>query len=222
VASKKLADQIAQQAGGVDFWGTGAIQMHHGGSLYLLDDTGWFIVKNIAGIEWSAQFCADPAKVELLRQNAVRVYAAYPKTIPAMTALGYHAAEQVLTTPITDADGIALWVDSIFNSCVPIPDVRHTGVLPTGGGVHHYPTPITDIDLVKHDDFVLWVTDPQSGQPAAVVPTAPRGQGVSTVQVVYATPGTQLGDQLTAAHAGGQTLNLPGDHPLARAAFAHQ
>jgi hypothetical protein len=222
VASKALADKIAQQAGGVDFWGTGAIQMHHGGSLYLHDDNGWFIVKNIAGIEWSAQFCADPAKVELLRQNAVRLYAAFPKSIPAMVALGYKNAEAILTTPVTDANGIGQWVDSIFNSCVPIPDVRHTGVLPKGGGVHHYPTPITDIDLVKHDDFVLWVTDPQSGQPAAVVPTAPRGQGVATVQVVYATPGTKLHDQLSEAHAKGQALNLPAEHPLARAAFAKQ
>jgi hypothetical protein len=222
VASKNLADKIAGQSGGVDFWGTDAIQMHHGGSLYLLDDNGWFIVKNIAGIEWSAQFCADPAKVEQLRQNAVRLYAAFPKSIPGMVALGYKQAESILTTPITDAAGIAQWVDSIFNSCVPVPATRHTGTLPSGGGVHHYPTPITDIDLVKHADFVLWVTDPQSGQPAAVVPTAPRGQGVASVQVVYATPGTALHDQLSAAHAKGQTLQLPGDHPLARAAFVHQ
>src|SRR6202043_3978823 len=29
-ASKRLADKIAGQSGGVDFWGTDAIQMHHG------------------------------------------------------------------------------------------------------------------------------------------------------------------------------------------------
>ena len=32
------------------------------------------MVRNLAGIEWSAQFCADPAKVDLLRQNAKRLY----------------------------------------------------------------------------------------------------------------------------------------------------
>jgi hypothetical protein len=36
-------------------------------------------------------------------------------------------------------------------------------------GVHHYPTPVADIQLVKYDDFQLWVTDGE-GNPAAVAP----------------------------------------------------
>jgi hypothetical protein len=221
-ASKELAKVIAGREPEIDFWGSEAIHMHHGGSLYVLDGGGWFIVKNVAGVEWSAQFCADPAKVDQLRRNAVRLYAAFPRTIPAMVEMGYRAAARILSTPIADSDGVATWVDSIFNACVRIPGSRHTGVLPQGGGVHHYPTPITDIELVKHDDFVLWVTDPESGKPTAVVPTAPRGSGVATVQVVYASPGTDLHTALHEADAAGTALELAAGTPMATAAFVYQ
>ena len=73
---------------------------------------------------------------------------------------------------------MAKWTDSIFNAGVPLHPTFHTGVLPAGGtqsppaaqadpepaGVHHYPTPIADIQLFKYDDFQLWVTD-DAGQP---------------------------------------------------------
>jgi hypothetical protein len=127
-----------------------------------------------------------------VRHNAKRVYGGFRKTTPEMIRLGYEAAEEILNTPIDDAAGVATWVDSIFNSCVPLPALRHIGQLPKAGGRHHYPAPITDIELVKYDDFVLWVTDPESNTPAAVVPVAPRGAGVSQVQVAWATPGTAL------------------------------
>ena len=195
-ASKRLAKAILAMTG-VDerFLGSESLQMHHGGSLWVFDDSGWFMLQNEAGIEWSAQFCSDPAKVDALRLNARRLYAGFPKSIPEMIRMGYKNAQKILDTPITDSETIATWVDSIFNSCVPLPAVRHVGVLPKGGGRHHYPTPITDIDLVRHDDFVLWVTDPDSGQTAAVVPTARRGAGVNKVSVVYATPGTALAER---------------------------
>src|SRR6266576_3252765 len=48
------------------FFGAAPYQDHHGGGLWLKDSQGWFLVKNIAGIEWSAQFCADPVKVDQL------------------------------------------------------------------------------------------------------------------------------------------------------------
>ena len=60
--------------------------MHHGGSLWLLDYDGWFMVQNEAGIEWSAQFCTDPAKADALRDNARRLYASFPATILEMVA----------------------------------------------------------------------------------------------------------------------------------------
>jgi hypothetical protein len=222
-ASKKLAKRIVASLG-VDerFLGSDNVQMHHGGSLWVLDDEGWFVLQNEAGIEWSAQFCADPAKVDSLRLNARRLYAGFPRSIPEMIRLGYRKAQVILDSPITDDTTIATWVDSIFNACVPLPAVRHVGVLPKGGGRHHYPTPITDIDLIKHDDFELWVTDPESGAPAAVVPVAARGRGVERVSVVYATPGTGLAGRQAKAEARGKPLELGARQSLTKQAFVYQ
>jgi hypothetical protein len=117
---------------------------------------------------------------------------------------------------------VARWVDSIFNSCVPLPAVRHTGVLPNGDGRHHYPTPITDIDLIKFDDFVLWVTDPASGTAAAVVPAAARGKGVDKTRLVYATPGTDLAKEHASAHGAGKAVVLGASSPLTQQAYRLQ
>lgn len=223
VASKKLAHVILATLGvDASFYGIDVVQMHHGGSLWVLDANGWFMLQNEAGIEWSAQFCADPAKVDTLRVNAQRLYAAFPGTVPEMVRLGYKKAATILATPIADAVGIATWVDSIFNSCVPLPALRHVGVLPKGGGRHHYPTPITDIELVKHDDFVLWVNDPASGMPVAVVPTAARGVGSGAVRVVYTTPGTKLDARHQAHRSKGEALEYSARSPMARQAFHNQ
>ena len=203
----------------------GPWQMHHGGSLWTFDDNGWFLVTNTLGSEWSAQFCADPAKMEIVRLNAVRHYAGFPKTIPQMLSMGYKEASNILNTPIKDANQVAIWVDSIFNSCVPLAASVHVGVISATspyGGYHHYPKPISDIQFFKHDDFTLFVTDPESGQTAAVVPVAPRGQGDGRVAVAYAPPGTALHDQHVQAHNAGKRLILPADNPLAQQAYAKQ
>ena len=223
VAAKNLAHKILATVGLDDqFYGTAVIQMHHGGSLWLFDNSGWFMVQNQGGIEWSAQFCADPKKVEQLRLNAKRVYDGFPATLPEMARLGYAAGDTILNTPITDDTGVARWVDSIFNSCVPLPAARHIGVLPKGDGRHHYPTPITDIDLVKYDDFVLWVTDPASGQEAAVVPVAARGKNVNETRLLYATPGTELDEQHAAAHDAGKAVDFGPSSPLTQQAYRFQ
>jgi hypothetical protein len=120
------------------------------------------------GIEWSAQYCADPAKVDLLRQNAKRAVDAFPETIPAYEAFGYHAATELLQSPITTAADVSRWTDSIFNASMPVPRAAHTGTLPSGAGHHHYPKPIVDIAHFKRADFNLFVTD--HGFPAVVVP----------------------------------------------------
>jgi hypothetical protein len=216
------------------------------------------MVRNLAGIEWSAQFCADPAKVDLLRQNAKRLY-----DLVAPQVKQELDPDGLLDTPITDADGIAKWTDSIFNAGVPLHPSFHTGVLaapgqspsapatadsegsssdtadsegsssgtadsttaqpgdPAPGGVHHYPTPIVDIQLFKYDDFQLWVTD-EGGNPAAVAPVSTRGSGDARVHVLYATPGTPLAQQKQAAERANMPLILGPDHPLAKQAFQHQ
>jgi hypothetical protein len=219
-------------------------QDHHGGGLWVKDAQGWMLLKNLAGMEWSQQFCADPAKVEKLRLIAERVYAAFPDSIPALKAMlkdkdKAYQIETILHEQIDTGElevqqaKVSRWVDSIFNASVPLYAARHTGVLsPDGhahtepapqleGGVHHYPTPITDIQLFKHDDFQLWVMDDQ-GELAAVTPAHARGSGKSQVRVAYATPGTQLHARWVRYHEKDEPLLLPGDHPMAKQAFADQ
>jgi hypothetical protein len=233
VASRKHMNQLAK-ALPTFLYGTGPYQDHHGGGLWLKDGEGWFLVRNLVGIEWSAQFCAEPAKVDLLRQNARRLYAVFPD---AVTELGIR---DLLDTPITDAEGVARWTDSICNASVPLPQPVHTGVVPPAvtGGVHHYPTPITDIDLFKRDDFNLWVTTPD-GNVAALVPVAAPGSGDSRTRVLLAAVAPPVEEETPLARLVGPELaegefdTAPGlsrpeptilaaDNPLSRAAFARQ
>ena len=278
VAAKKQMNEIAAGSTGL-IYGQPPYQDHHGSALWLQDAQGWFLVRNLAGIEWSAQFCADPAKVDLLRQNASRLYDLLAPSIKQQLDPG-----GLLDTPIQDAAGVARWTDSIFNAGVPLQPSFHIGVVPgvqsagantdadsadaspglsgaasagtdadgaattgtdTGGaanapapapagdgtpvsppgqepgGVHHYPTPIADIQLFKYDDFQLWVTDAQ-GNPAAVAPVQPRGSGNASVHVLYATPGSALAKQKQAAEATNSPLILGPDHSLAKQAYQHQ
>ncbi len=292
VAARKKMTEIATGATGL-IYGQPPYQDHHGSALWLKDAQGWFLLRNLAGIEWSAQFCADPAKVDLLRQNAKRLYDLLAPDIKQELD-----PDGLLDTTIQDAAGVAKWTDSIFNAGVPLQPTFHIGVLPGGGarnsaasqdtgdaqspdaspdlsgtpdsgapqapadggnsgaaqapadgansgasqpsaaapqataapspstvqepgGVHHYPTPIADIQLFKYDDFQLWVTDAE-GNPAAVTPVAPRNSGNGSVNVQYATPGSRLARQKQAAENANTPLILPTDHPLAQQAFQNQ
>lgn len=196
------------------------IQDHHGGGLWAWegDDPAHgepFMVLNVAGAEWSSQFCADPRRLDLIRRNAALFYTGFPRSAGA---LGIRA---LLDTPIADAAAVATWVDSLCNASVPLPAAMHTGVLPAGAGYHHYPKPIVDINLFKRDDFTLFVPDGQGGH-VAVAPVAPRGSGAGEVQVLYAAPSTALGKAHHVAHHAGKALVLPADSPEARAAFRRQ
>ncbi|TMQ04993.1 MAG: hypothetical protein E6J90_50170 [Deltaproteobacteria bacterium] len=205
------------------FFGPEPIQDHHGGGLWVYDDEGWFFVRNLVGIEWSGQFCADPAKVDLLRQNARRLYAGFPKSFDEFKSLGIDL-KALLDTPITDTDGVAQWTDSICNASVPLPQPVHTGAVPHGAGVHNYPTPVADIGFFVRADFNLWVVDDE-GHEAAVVPTHPHGTGRTDLHVIHTEPNSRLGRLHQAAQARGQGLILTEDHPLhahiAKQAFAN-
>lgn len=196
-------------------YGPPPYQDHHGGGLWLKDGDTWFMVRNLAGLEWSSQFCADPAKVDALRRNAQRLYARFPEAVKEL------GIQDLLEKEITTAADVATWTDSICNASVPLPPPKHTGVLPQGGGVHHYPAPIEEIDFFKRADFNLWVLDAE-GQPAAVLPVAPPGSGRSEVQVAYATPGTVLHKRHRQAQLARQPLILEGDSDLAKQAFERQ
>lgn len=170
VASRKLMQKIIAT---LDDWvlGKGPYQDHHGGSVWVKDDDGWLFTQLPLGIEWSAQFCADPAKVDKLRVMAGRLVRAFPDTLPAYEDLGYGAGRALLGKQITTPEDVARWTDSIFNAAMPVPAAVHTGKLPKGAGYHHYPKPIVDIDHFRRDDFNLFVTD-QKGLPAVVVPAS--------------------------------------------------
>lgn len=229
--SRTLMIKLVQQC--QPWWfGGPPYQDHHGGGIWLKDDTGWFLVLGSAGIEWSAQFCADPAKVDQLRVLTNRLVTRFPDTVPGYETLGYHDAAGLLSTPITSADGVAAWTDGIFNASVALPAALHTGVVPTAaaapgaaatveGGYHHYPKPIVDISTFKYDDFTLFVTDDE-GKTVAVTPVAPRGSGDSHVSVAWADPDSTLGRAKADKDATGEALVLPGTHPLAQQAFAQQ
>ncbi len=196
-------------------------EMHHGGSLWVLTDSGWRMYLARAAIEWSLQFCADPAKVDRLRQDAKLLVDAFPGTIPALEEFGYTDAKTILNEKITDGDGVARYTDSLFNSCVPLSRDDHQGVLPRAAGEHYYPIPIKDGDFIRYDDFKLWVTI-EDGTHAAVAPVAPRGSGDGRAELLYARHGTAAGDALTSAIEEHKSVIVPGDHPAAREAFKHQ
>ncbi|WP_394780436.1 DUF6424 family protein, partial [Undibacterium sp.] len=226
--SRKLMNAITMSTSGkgVDwFYGPPSWEDHHGGGLWVHDGQGWFFVKNFAGMEWASQFCADPAKVDLLRQNAKRLYQGdfYTNTKKEVAKLlSKYPFDDLLNTQITNSERIALWCDSIFNASVPLPKLRHTGLNPKGHGVHHYPTPITDIELFKHEDFVLWVTDAE-GAEAAVLPVHPRGvspedprykKNYGKTAVTFATPGTKLATRLMNAGKKQQQLVISATDPM--------
>jgi hypothetical protein len=206
-------------------YGPPPIQAHHGGSIWLYDGKAWHLVLNWAGIEWSAQFCCDPVKVDALRQNAEAVTAAFPQTIPQLKKLAYKGMD-LLSTPITDATGVAKYVDSIWNSCVPIPQSGHTGSVkalsPLSAGVHNYPETMCAIPRVMYADFVPFVADTATGTSAVVAPVAPRGSGDARVRVLFTEKGHPLAKRKAAARAKGAALILGPDNPIAKKAFAKQ
>lgn len=202
-------------------YGPGPWEMHHGGSLWVLGNDGWRMYLARAGIEWSMQFCADPAKVDRLRQDAHALVQAFPGTLPALAELGYEEAEEILSTPIEDADGVARYTDSLFNSCVPLSRADHQGVLPSAAGEHHYPLPVKAGDFIRYDDFQLWVTL-DDGTHAAVTPLNPRRSGDGRVRVLFARHGTAAGEAVALAQRKNKAVILPAEDPVARQAFSRQ
>lgn len=222
-AARRTARRILATLGPATYpYGPGPWEMHHGGSLWVLTGDGWRVFRARAAVEWSVQFCADPAKVERLRTDAVALLAGFPATVPALRELGYRHVDEVLGTPVTDAAGVERWTDGLFNSCLPLSPADHQGLLPRAAGEHHYPWPVKAADFVRYDDFQLWVVLPGSSAFAAVTPVAPRGSGDGRVRLLFAPDGTPAGDAVTEGQVARRQLVLPADHPVAVRAFALQ
>ena len=226
VASRALMKKIIAQV--TDWvWAPGPYEDRHGGSVWVKDEDGWLFMQLPLGIEWSAQFCADPKKIEKLRVMAKRIMRAFPDTIPAYEALGYHAATALLETEITTAAQVSHWTDSIFNASMPVPRPVHTGTFPHGAGYHHYPKPIVDIDHFRRDDSQLFVSD--NGFPAVVVPmsSSPDDHRVRLIAAHPNAPHARLllqaahdhrDEQITAAASPDAAGVLPPGQPT----FSHQ
>lgn len=223
-AAKKVAKKILEElsaAGAEAPYGPGPWEMHHGGSLWVMTGSGWRMYRARVGIEWSMQFCADPAKIDRLRQEAADLVAAFPFTLPALDALGYKRARDLLSRPVTDADSVEAWTDSLFNACVPMSNPHHSGVLPKAAGEHHYPWPTKSADFFKFDDFQLWVTLSDDTH-VGVAPVGRRGSGDGQVRIVHARHGTPAGDALAEAQRRRMMAVAPPDSPIALAAFEQQ
>lgn len=212
---RTIPDFLFDSVGTVDAAGRKHYEDHHGGGLWLKDEDGWFLVRNLCGIEWSAQFCADPAKVDVLRRNAKRLYARFPEAVEELEIA------DLLEHEITTAEDVAAWTDSICNASVPYSRNEHQGTLPTAGGMHHYPAPVAEITFFKEQDFQLWVTD-ENGTPAAVTPVGERGSGDGRTEVIAAEPGSALAAEVgTAWHENRQVI-FPDYHVASQAAFGDQ
>jgi hypothetical protein len=142
----------------------------------------------------------------------------------------YQWGKQTRKTPAKKTKSTAGKSTSIFNASVPLAQTRHTGVVNPGakggtphieGGVHHYPTPITDIQLFKRDDFQLGFSTIRNNR-RLWCPRGSAGRGKANVGVAYATPGTELHKKLVAAHSKGKYLHVDASHSMAKQAFAAQ
>jgi hypothetical protein len=111
----------------------------------LRDANGWFPVRDLVGIEWSAQFSADPAKVDLLRQNPRRLYAAFPDAVEEL------GIRELLDAPITDAEGMSRWADSICNASLPLPAAFHHPAGLAGGALAGLTPPEADPTILPAD-----------------------------------------------------------------------
>jgi hypothetical protein len=226
--AKRTAKRIMATLDGDTYpYGDGPWEMHHGGSLWHFSAAqGWRLARSRFGIEWSMQFSADPEQVRQLAREAVNHLAAYPETDPELRKLGYGDDLDRLHSISEEGhqwttDDTSFFTDCLFNSCVPLSRVRHTGVLPKGAGVHHYPVPIVDGALAARPDFNVFV-ELEPGVHVAVTPLDHRGSGDGRVRVVHALAGTSIHKALLQAHASGKALILGADHPVARQAFAAQ
>jgi hypothetical protein len=164
-SSRETLHEILKETG-TFYYGAEPVQAHHGASLWVHDGTTWRMYQNLAGIEWAGQFCADPKKVDVLRQNAKVLVDRFPDTIPNLKRLGYNDAEKILNTPIMNAEGVSFFVDSLFNACVPLPQPVHTGAISPNNihaaGKHTYPTPNDDTVFFCRSDFTPFVYDPKT------------------------------------------------------------
>jgi hypothetical protein len=124
------------------------------------DGSEWLVFRNCLTIFLGAENCADPAKVDVLREYTNNLLDAYPDTIPQLEKNGVRV-RALLNRRIETFEDVEAWANSIFNS----------------GPISRYPAHVDHTVELAYDDIIIEV---KSGrEPVYVIPVAPRGSGLS-------------------------------------------
>jgi Family of unknown function (DUF6424) len=141
------------------------------GSIPVFDGDKWRIFKNYLTVFLGAENCADPAKVDLLRENVINLLEHYPETIPQLERLGVRVRALLNKRIETTAD-VAVWSGSIFNT----------------GPVSKQPVHVHDTMQLAHNDIVIEVRGGK--EPVYVIPAGPRGADINET-VDFSVPGSK-------------------------------
>jgi hypothetical protein len=144
----------------------GCIPVYDGSS------TGWKVFRNSQTIFPGVENCADPAKVDVLRQNVVSLLEKYPNTLPQLERLGIRV-KALLNKEIKTFDDVVAWSNSIFNSG------------PTTQPLGH----VADTIDLAYDDMVIEVKTGRN--PVYVVPVFPRDSGRAGETRGFSVPGSR-------------------------------
>ena len=145
--------------------------IQRGGCIPVYDGSRWRVFKNPLTVYPGAENCADPAKVDALRDNASSLLERYPDTVPHLERLGVRV-KALLNRRIETFEDVVNWADSIFNL----------------GPTSKLPQHVHDTVDLAYDDVVIEV---KSGRnPVYVIPAGPRGSGVNAT-LDFAVPGSK-------------------------------
>lgn len=128
-AAKKTAHKILDEISDADLpygsrpTGSEHWEMHHGGSLWVKGAGGWRMYRARVGIEWSMQFCAEPVKVDRLRQEAAELIDAFPLTLAGPRRAGIRGGRRTAAHP-DQGRGRCGGVDRLAVQCVRAHDPR--------------------------------------------------------------------------------------------------
>lgn len=130
------------------------------GYIPVFDGAEWRVFRNSLTIYPGVENCADPAKVDGLRENVVNLLERYPETVPQLAKVGARV-RPLLARQIKTYEDVVAWADSIFNL----------------GPSSKQPQEVHETMNLAYDDFIVEVRGGRN--PVYVIPTGPRGSGAN-------------------------------------------
>jgi hypothetical protein len=124
------------------------------GCVPLYDGEKWLIVRNSMTVYPGVENCADPAKVDVLRENVKNLLEHYPETVGELAKLGAKV-KPLMTRRIQTYSDVVAWAGSIFNQ----------------GPSSKHPQHIHETMDLAYDDFVIQVSNGRN--PVYVIPAGP-------------------------------------------------